>query len=164
MCGKQAAQQPYRWGIMFYDVFSALNVNRLFWTHTLCRPSWSPSAHPCCVSTKSQSAFLHLFPNPGKDTSLHYFFFVHKTLSDTHTFHLDLDAAKSNSVFWPVEGSVSLQYNPATQSAQFYLDASSDLWGVVLGRALHQTEDHWFQRARQRCLQGCDHVLKTQPR
>lgn len=68
-------------------------------------------------------------------------------------------------VIIPGEGSVSFLSTPLVFSTSDaihvrYLDRASDLWGIELGRALHQSEDHWFQRARQSSLQGCDHVLK----
>ena len=50
-------------------------------------------------------------------------------------------------VVFPGEGSVSFRLTPLVLSTSDaiharYLDGSSDLRGVVLGRALHQSEDH----------------------
>lgn len=41
-----------------------------------------------------------------------------------------------------------------------YLHGSFERRGVILGGALHQSEDHRLQRARQRSLQSWDHVLR----
>ena len=40
------------------------------------------------------------------------------------------------------------------------LHGGSELGGVVLSGALHQTQHEGLQRARQRPLQGCDQILK----
>lgn len=50
-----------------------MRMSGIFWTYTPCRPSWLSPAHHCCVSIKSQSVFLHLFPSPERETHLFFF-------------------------------------------------------------------------------------------
>lgn len=102
----------------------------VLWAYILCRPSWSPQAHHCCVSTKSQSAFLHLFLSPEQKeiiTTSH-------TVRDTWRYHW----IRCSSTKSPVEGSVMPQWNPLIQSLSFTLIdpliSEASYWAVLFMR------------------------------